>query len=100
MSADFVLTLPVTREPCFDESLVDAPLGGYAKSDATPVNTPFGGKLLWVGNATCIIEVNGIRFMTDPNFLHQGEYFHLCKDVTKVNSAHALQATTSTSRPA
>lgn len=73
----FTLTLPTAREPCFDESLADAPLAGYAKSDSKPVSTPFGGKLLWVGNATCIIEFNGIRFMTDPNFLHQGTHFRL-----------------------
>ena len=70
--ANFTLTLPALREPCFDVSQEDAPLSGYAKSDTKTVSTPFGGKLLWVGNATCIIEFNGIRFMTDPNFLHQG----------------------------
>ena len=69
----FTLTIPsAPREPCFDTSKADAPLSGYAKSNEKPVTTPFGGKLLWVGNATCIIEFNGIRFMTDPNFLHQG----------------------------
>ncbi|RUS18806.1 hypothetical protein BC937DRAFT_88319 [Endogone sp. FLAS-F59071] len=35
------------------------------------------GTLQWVGNATCIIEWRGIRFMTDPNFLHQGDHVHL-----------------------
>lgn len=67
------LILPDVREPCFDASLPDSPLGGYTKSQEKPVTTPFGGKLLWVGNATCILEVDGIRFMTDPNFLHQGK---------------------------
>ncbi|EKM52465.1 uncharacterized protein PHACADRAFT_260891 [Phanerochaete carnosa HHB-10118-sp] len=81
-AASFTLTLLPTREPCFDESLPDDPLTGYAKSDSVPVNTPFGGKLLWVGNATCVIEVNGIRFMTDPNFLHQGDHVHLAPGVT------------------
>lgn len=81
-AANFTLTLPTGREPCFDESLAEAPLTGYAKSSSVPVNTPFGGKLLWVGNATCIIEFNGIRFMTDPNFLHQGDHVHLAPGVT------------------
>lgn len=71
MSAS-TLALPDVRESCFDSSLSDSPLGGYVKSQEKVVATPFGGKLLWVGNATCILEVDGIRFMTDPNFLHQG----------------------------
>ena len=72
--AHFTLALPAIREPCFDASQEDAPLTGYAKSEAKPVITPLGGKLLWVGNATCVIELDGIRFMTDPNFLHQGSW--------------------------
>ncbi|KIP06568.1 hypothetical protein PHLGIDRAFT_452638 [Phlebiopsis gigantea 11061_1 CR5-6] len=77
------LTIPgAAREPCFDASKEDAPLSGYVKSNEKPVTTPFGGKLLWVGNATCIIEFNGIRFMTDPNFLHQGDHVHLAPGVT------------------
>ncbi|GJE89087.1 metallo-hydrolase/oxidoreductase [Phanerochaete sordida] len=81
-AATFTLTLPDSREPCFNQSLGDAPLTGFAKSSCEAVNTPFGGKLLWVGNATCIIEFNGIRFMTDPNFLHQGDHVHLAPGVT------------------
>ncbi|EKM52466.1 uncharacterized protein PHACADRAFT_198525 [Phanerochaete carnosa HHB-10118-sp] len=81
-AANLTHTLPTTRELCFDQSLPDAPLTGYAKSGSAAVNTPFGGKLLWVGNATCIIEFNGIRFMTDPNFLHQGDHVHLAPGVT------------------
>ena len=56
------LALSTTRESAFDASLADGPLSsGPNTEDAlagTP--TPFGGKLLWVGNATCIIEYEGI----------------------------------------
>lgn len=66
------LTLPAMRKPAFHDSLNDGPLTGYPKSEALS-STPYGGMLLWIGNATCVIELNGIRFMTDPNFLHQGQ---------------------------
>ena len=73
--AQTTLTLPSTREPTFEASVEDEPLTGHpqAAPDSAPSISPFGGKLLWVGNATCIIEFDGIRFMTDPNFLHAGE---------------------------
>ena len=68
------LTLPSHRPATFDGSLQDGPLSKTSKATGTiHTTTPFGGKLLWVGNATCIIEFDDIRFMTDPNFLHAGE---------------------------
>jgi hypothetical protein len=33
--------------------------------------------ILFVGNATTILEWEGIRLMTDPNFLHAGDHVHL-----------------------
>ncbi|OCK98750.1 Metallo-hydrolase/oxidoreductase [Cenococcum geophilum 1.58] len=33
--------------------------------------------LFFVGTATTILEWEGIRIMTDPNFLHAGDHFHL-----------------------
>src|SRR4051794_24334404 len=33
--------------------------------------------LFFVGNATTILEWEGIRLMTDPNFLHAGDHVHL-----------------------
>ena len=32
------------------------------------------GSLTFIGTATVIVELGGFRFMTDPNFLHQGEH--------------------------
>jgi hypothetical protein len=38
--------------------------------------------LLFVGTATTIMEWEGIRLMTDPNFLHAGDHVHLGPGVT------------------
>ncbi|KAI9034400.1 hypothetical protein DFJ74DRAFT_698375 [Hyaloraphidium curvatum] len=38
---------------------------------------PRSGRALFVGTATVIVEWAGLRFMTDPNFLHKGEHVHL-----------------------
>ncbi len=35
---------------------------------------PATGELTFVGNATVILEVGGLRILTDPNFLHQGQH--------------------------
>lgn len=36
----------------------------------------------FIGNATTILEWEGIRLMTDPNFLHAGDHVHLGPGVT------------------
>jgi Beta-lactamase superfamily domain len=38
--------------------------------------------LFFVGTATTILEWEGIRIMTDPNFLHAGDHVHLGPGVT------------------
>jgi L-ascorbate metabolism protein UlaG (beta-lactamase superfamily) len=38
--------------------------------------------LMFVGNATTILEWDGIRLLTDPNFLHAGDHVHLGPGVT------------------
>lgn len=35
------------------------------------------GSLMFVGNATVIIQYAGFTILTDPNFLHQGDHVHL-----------------------
>ncbi|OBT81121.1 hypothetical protein VE02_10224 [Pseudogymnoascus sp. 03VT05] len=40
--------------------------------------------LMFVGNATTILEWEGVRLMTDPNFLHAGDHVHLGPGVTSV----------------
>lgn len=39
-------------------------------------------KLRFIGTATTILEWNGLRLMTDPNFLHAGDHVHLGPGVT------------------
>lgn len=38
--------------------------------------------LFFVGTATTILEWEGLRLMTDPNFLHAGDHVHLGPGVT------------------
>ncbi len=38
--------------------------------------------IFFVGTATTILEWEGIRLMTDPNFLHAGDHVHLGPGVT------------------
>lgn len=35
------------------------------------------GSIFFVGTATMLVRYAGFTFLTDPNFLHQGEYVHL-----------------------
>ena len=35
------------------------------------------GSLLFIGTATVLLRYAGFTILTDPNFLHQGEYAHL-----------------------
>jgi len=62
------LTLPTERLPTFTGSPSKEP----PLKNADPVPGLRGGKVKWIGNATCIVEYGNIRFMTDPNFLHAG----------------------------
>ncbi|KAH8904119.1 Metallo-hydrolase/oxidoreductase [Coniochaeta sp. PMI_546] len=38
--------------------------------------------ITFIGNATTLLEWNGIRILTDPNFLHAGDHVHLGPGVT------------------
>ena len=40
-------------------------------------NSPGDASIYFVGNATVIIEWNGFRILTDPNFIHKGDQVHL-----------------------
>ncbi len=33
-----------------------------------------GARVTFIGNATVLLEVGGLRILTDPNFLHQGDH--------------------------
>ena len=36
-----------------------------------------GARLTFIGTATVLVEIGGLRFLTDPNFLHQGDHAKL-----------------------
>ena len=43
---------------------------------------PHESSVYFIGNATTVIEWQGIRILTDPNFLHAGDHVHLGPGVT------------------
>jgi L-ascorbate metabolism protein UlaG (beta-lactamase superfamily) len=45
--------------------------------DAASVSSPERARITWIGNATVLLEVGGLRLLTDPNFLHAGEHAKL-----------------------
>ncbi|KAK7685019.1 hypothetical protein QCA50_011854 [Cerrena zonata] len=72
------IILSSARQATFDKSLTDVPFpSDTSKTGILESINALGAKLFWVGNATCILEYQSIRFMTDPNFLHQGDHVHL-----------------------
>ena len=44
---------------------------------ATGVTAPSTGELTFIGTATVLVRYGGFTFLTDPNFLHQGDYAKL-----------------------
>ncbi|WP_035857385.1 MBL fold metallo-hydrolase [Cryptosporangium arvum] len=49
------------------------------------------GSLLFIGNATVLLRLGGFTVLTDPNFLHRGEYAYLGKGlVSRRRHAPAL----------
>jgi len=53
------------------------PAAKSTKSHPTNQSSQTNASLFFVGTATTILEWQGIRLMTDPNFLHQGDHVHL-----------------------
>ena len=44
---------------------------------SAPTSHPAEGRITWIGNATVLLEAAGLRILTDPNFLHQGDHAKL-----------------------
>ena len=65
---DYPNTLPTAKETKFDPTESGQEAGNAA--------------LRFIGTATTILEWEGIRLMTDPNFLHAGDHVHLGPGVT------------------
>lgn len=79
--------IPATRDYPQGKALASS-LPDAKESRVNPSKDTAGGqgdenaKLLFVGTATVILEWEGVRVMTDPNFLHAGDHVHLGPGVT------------------
>jgi len=87
---------PPTRNATADHSHPEhLPLAKQTKVKPTGATTNAdNASLYFVGTATTILEWEGIRVMTDPNFLHAGDHVHLGPGVTgerKTNPAIDLE---------
>lgn len=72
-----------TREGAIDHSHPESlPLAKETKVKPTGAANGENASLYFVGTATTILEWEGIRIMTDPNFLHAGDHVHLGPGVT------------------
>jgi L-ascorbate metabolism protein UlaG (beta-lactamase superfamily) len=86
--------LPI-RDSKPDQSAPKAlPPAKETKLKPTGADNAENASLYFVGTATTILEWEGIRIMTDPNFLHAGDHVHLGPGVTgerKTNPAVDLE---------
>lgn len=67
-------------KPLKDQSSVPAALPDAKETKLHPANAPdasTNASLFFVGTATTILEWEGLRILTDPNFLHAGDHVHL-----------------------
>lgn len=80
---------PTRDQPNAKASQTQLPAAKSTKTHpkaSTQGNT--NASLLFVGTATTILEWNGLRLMTDPNFLHAGDHVHLGPGVTSVRKTN------------
>ncbi|KAI0458495.1 Metallo-hydrolase/oxidoreductase [Xylaria acuta] len=59
-----------------------APSSALQSSSHSSSTKPEDASVYFIGNATTIIEWQGLRILTDPNFLHAGDHVHLGPGVT------------------
>ncbi|KAI8951553.1 Metallo-hydrolase/oxidoreductase [Xylaria longipes] len=59
-----------------------APCSALQSSSHSSTTKPEDASVYFIGNATTIIEWQGLRILTDPNFLHAGDHVHLGPGVT------------------
>ena len=72
--------LPPTRD---DDTFPDSlPAAKETKASPQGSDGAENASIRFIGTATTIIEWDGIRLMTDPNFLHAGDHVHLGPGVT------------------
>lgn len=66
---------PLKDQPSVPVALPDAKETKLHPSNASSAST--NASLFFVGTATTILEWEGLRILTDPNFLHAGDHVHL-----------------------
>ena len=78
------LDLSESRPPLRDAEIAPESLPDAKESKTLSSNSDETGNatLRFIGTATTILEWEGIRIMTDPNFLHAGDHVHLGPGVT------------------
>jgi L-ascorbate metabolism protein UlaG (beta-lactamase superfamily) len=61
-----------------------APVLGHKKKHTHPtgLSGDENASITFIGNATTVLEWEGLRILTDPNFLHAGDHLHLGPGVT------------------
>ncbi|EAU80968.1 hypothetical protein CC1G_03144 [Coprinopsis cinerea okayama7 len=75
---------PTQERPATRDDSSNQPTTSLPPPKATKVSTgeKTDGSIYFIGNATVLLEWQGIRIMTDPNFLHAGDHVHLGPGVT------------------
>ena len=80
ITLDPALTEPPTNEP---HKHTHSSLPAATETKLHPqISGGENASIRFIGNATTILEWEGIRLMTDPNFLHAGDHVHLGPGVT------------------
>ncbi|OTB08733.1 hypothetical protein M426DRAFT_18812 [Hypoxylon sp. CI-4A] len=78
---------PLKREPLLKDQVVpnddNTPLPvKKAFTDPRGTDNNEDASIYFIGTATTVIEWQGLRILTDPNFLHAGDHVHLGPGVT------------------
>lgn len=73
--------LPATRD-AIAPSVTALPAAKETKVHPSKSSGSENASIFFIGTATTILEWSGIRIMTDPNFLHDGDHVHLGPGVT------------------
>ncbi|KAG9544513.1 Metallo-hydrolase/oxidoreductase, partial [Aureobasidium melanogenum] len=83
MTKNLVLDPSHAEAPTRDHQNYPSSLPEAKETKVHPTNAGGeNGSLYFVGTATTILEWEGVRIMTDPNFLHAGDHVHLGPGVT------------------
>jgi len=74
--------LPIRDSTADHSHPTTLPLAKETKIKPTGVDGADNASLYFVGTATTILEYEGIRLLSDPNFIHAGDHVHLGPGVT------------------